>query len=280
MADCVSSPVLRAGSSGSHRATAADVDLEAVNGALQQLQALVQGDAELEQQCATLGHLVDYRRQSCRLGLSVQQQGTVNVNVPPRFPGSASDSVVAPAPASGSGRGWERTQKAMKGHKRPPDPIISIQQLRKFELDALVEQGVCLPARCVPACTVRVCLHGVVGLVRWLEQGVCLPARRVPACTACACLHGVVGRVPVRCSHATALLYAPCTHAARSVATWWGMGQRLRAFSQLPLSLYSLGCNSLGPARARTCTTLRTSTAPPLCDIHSPSPHSWPQTPP
>lgn len=28
-----------------------------------------------------------------------------------------------------------------KGHKRPPDPVLSIQQLRKFELDALVEQG-------------------------------------------------------------------------------------------------------------------------------------------
>ena len=70
LTNCVSSPVSRAGSSGSHRATAADVDLEAVNGALQQLQAMVQGDAELEQQCATLGHLVDYRRQSRRLGLA------------------------------------------------------------------------------------------------------------------------------------------------------------------------------------------------------------------
>lgn len=50
---------------GSHRASAADVDVEAVHRALQELQAMVEGDAELEHQCHQLCALVNYRVPPC-----------------------------------------------------------------------------------------------------------------------------------------------------------------------------------------------------------------------
>jgi len=114
------------------------------------LEGAVGGDAELEHHCTTLRHLVDYRRSANRrssAGRAASSIATTSTGstgsgahpAPDRQPApDAVDSAGGRAPPTATG---PAVSTATAKFRRPPDPVISIQQLRKFELDALVEQG-------------------------------------------------------------------------------------------------------------------------------------------